>query len=243
MASQWLNGCVHSNIDGTDEQSRVHTTLDELANQLNSAQSYSYSTYGPDDHNWSPSPSYTDSGDKDYLYNFRDELETAHNNGEITVVDEDVWWILDAFESYGYGLSWTNFEIDLDGDGTRESHVNVARSLSMGNVWVDPDPNKLTTSMGMHEMGHLLGAEHNHGNYGFDSSGDINDVTPMASAYVRAIDTMQSDTCGAGSGKQVDTFCSGRPNETRYTYCGDCQYWCSHIWTLDQCAINKMSPQ
>jgi hypothetical protein len=236
MADQYLNGCVHANINGSNERDRVNTTLNEMENQLDNYSSYNYATYGPSDHSWAPDVSKASTPDG-YLKNFRNKLETAHNNGTITVLDGDAWYVMDSFDyEYGYGDYISSVAIDLDGDGNRESHIGVARSLSVGNAAAYADPNRISASWGIHGLAHQFGVGHGDGGYSINSNGEIHSVTPAATGYMRAGSGQDNpDTCNGTDGNVPSTFCGGQDNYRANYYCGDCQYWCRHKWAMTTC--------
>ena len=245
MTDQWLNGVVHKNIDGTAERDRVDTSMENVASQLNnySGATNTYGAYTPADHNWSSRPANGPSdgaSEWEYLKSFAYDVAQAHRNGDIYVIDGDVWDIMDGFDlDYGYGGYRAGVDVDLSGDGNRNSTIYVGRAAAMGHS-SSSDPNRVTNSMLIQEAAHCFGAEHAHG--GYDYSTYISNVTPMATAYVRAVDGNESDTCLAGGSTAPDSFwrCAGEDNKTDRSYCGFCSDWCRHTTSMTDCTMENI---
>lgn len=241
MADQYFNGAVHENIADSSNRSRLDTSLSEMASQMDSYSStYTYGSYGPGTHGWDAHPKKSNaSSEREYLEFFAQRVAEAHRNDQIVAVDGDAWIIIDAFEDYGYGRAIGSVSVDLTGDGNKDSKLYVARALSMDDsMWSDPV--RCTTSFTIHELGHLFGPEHWHGEYGYGSSGNVKDISPMATAYVRDDSSNEyPDTCYGGTGKQVDdeTFCDGASNYVG-AYCGLCTDFCRHDFPMSSCTKN-----
>lgn len=241
MAYQFICGTVHAEIQSSGTWDRVKDSVGEFCDQMNSRSnehSYGEST----NHDWEASPDYNSDEEK-YLENFAEDVAQASRNDNVTTAPGDAWVIMDGHETLGYGKSLNGHYVDLDGDGYRDDKLHVCRALSMGSS-ATYDPNRLSTSMILHELSHLFDAEHGDGQYGM-RDGDVYHVSPMASSYVRARGSEEApDTCGKGTGTTPSQFNSC----TQYTqdnylddfYCGGCTSWCRHDWGLNYCTKNEI---
>jgi len=242
MVRQFICGTVHEGIADNSTWNRVQNSVEEFCNQMNQfSTDHTYGEYT--DHGWAANPGDqgTHDDEDEYLNQFAEDIAEASRNNEITTTEGDAWVILDSAAQYGYGSSDTYF-VDLDGDGILDDNLHICRTVSLG--WVPTsDPTKLTTSFIIHELSHLFGADHNHGKYAENSDGDIYDVSPMATSYVRAdIDAESPDTCWGGSGNTPLEFgCNNyQPNKISKRYCNGCSDWCLHTWDLEYCTKNEV---
>lgn len=210
------------------------TALRDMEEQLESATSTSFYTYSVTEELDTDWHDYDDSSSDEISY-IEACLEELYNKGK--TADGDAWIIPDGVEYWGYGrghVSWTSPDGSQTLWGARVIHTPSQSLVS--------DPIETYYNLVIHEMGHNLGASHEHGDYD-DSSGQIADVTPMATVYAYGKDD-HNDTCWENSGGKSDApddFC-WESNKTDDYLCDHftCEDTCRHTTSMAYCAKSNI---
>jgi len=226
----------------------MQTALDNAANQLTNETKHTFYSYGPNDHNWDCPELNKPSSVDDYLNtNFSQALENADSNGDIYVSDIDIWILLDLADKYGYG------------DGGREAEtfssddVFVGRTLSFEGTSLINEPNDVVKKVIKHNLGHCGVAHHNDANYTINSNNKVDDISPMAWAYIEVGEMtpqgcrLKSDSCNKGSGNFPSEFnhCASPKDQTidcteaDGRACG-CTGKCHHSYSYAQCTVKSI---
>jgi len=242
MAIQYLNGTVVGNINNGNDRDRMQTALDNATNQLTNNTKHTFYSYGPNDHNWDcPGLNKPNSVDVYLEDNFSNALKNAENAGDISVVQNDIWILMDLADKYGYG------------DGGRKAddfnQVWVNRAISFEGTAFVNDPNETVKKVIKHNLGHSALAEHRDGNYQFNSNNEVDDISPMAWSYIEIEEDCQSlattDACSPGSGNEPDNFndCIDRIPKDQYIDCNEadgracaCTQKCHHKLPYSVCS-------
>lgn len=231
MADQRFCAIRHEDDTSEETGDKVQQGVDELAKQMNNYQStYTYSSYGPNDH-YTLLGFYYDAGptedraDHEYYQNFANALEAAHDGGYVNIQDADTWICLDNAAKWGYGDTSLDNPWFLDtSDGYFEVHLGRAFDVK-GIEDGFTDPAQISGLFAMHETGHLFGATHDDGTYAVKNQERYN-VTPMATGYTCS---SSRDTCFASENTPPSKLChkNNSPCEGG-AWCGGCQDLCRH---------------
>jgi len=253
MATQALCAALVENIGNGNDADRVQKALSSAANEIESNTGHDVYTYGPKAHGWRCPELNKPSDVDDYLENnFSQALANAEDSGEITVIDQDVWILVDLADKYGYGDGGRKAQ-----SGFSSETIHLGRAISMEGTWAINDPNELVRKVTKHNIGHCLNTWHNDGNYKrehIDNDYDrIYDVSPMAWSYIKVLDpdsgTFEADACNSGGGTMKDDefdACRDSTSKPREISDGEFKEHCSdsdldrHAFSYSYCEIEDM---